>query len=245
MAKALAKELYHDEKALIRFDMSEFTESHSVSKILGSPAGYIGHQERNRFTDAIRKRPYSVILFDEFDKAHPDVRRLLLQILDEGELTDSHGKKIPFQHAIVILTTNIGAELFKTNGIGFGSGTQKTTHEMIHAKLKEELGASLLGRIARICLFSPLEQSHLEEIVHRNIVSMSNALVQKERFSIAPDKEAVTSLATEHYHPDLGARQLGHAVDQTIHNLITDVLHAARRKKSYRLTKTEGAYKLV
>ncbi len=245
MAKALAKELYHDEKALIRFDMSEFTESHSVSKILGSPAGYIGHQERNRFTDSIRKRPYSVILFDEFDKAHPDVRRLLLQILDEGELTDSHGKKIPFQHAVVILTTNIGAELFKTSGIGFGSGSKKTTNDMIHEKLKEELGASLLGRIARICLFSPLEQAHLEEIVTRNIVSMSDALLQKERFTIAPDAHAITSLATEHYHPDLGARQLGHAVDQTVHNLITDILHGARRKKTYRLTKTEGAYKLV
>lgn len=247
LGKALAKELFHDDKALVRFDMSEFAESHSISKILGSPAGYVGHQERNRFTDAIRKRPYSVILFDEFDKAHPDVRRLLLQILDEGELTDSHGKKIPFQHAIIILTTNVGAELFKSQGIGFGAvaNVGELTERSINDRLKEEFGAALLGRISHVSLFSPLERTHVEEIIKRNIKLVSEALHTSQHIAIASDPIAITELAKEHYNPDLGARHIGHAVDHILHGLISDVLHQSRRKKSYRLTKAADAYKLV
>ena len=129
LAKILTKELYQDEKALIKFDMSEFAEAHSVSKLLGSPAGYIGHKERNRFTDEMKRRPYAVLLFDEIDKAHPDVRRLLFQILDEGELSDSSGKKIYFHHAIIIMTSNVGYEHYKTGEFGFGdaSNQSKTT----------------------------------------------------------------------------------------------------------------------
>ncbi|HYE59816.1 MAG TPA: ATP-dependent Clp protease ATP-binding subunit [Candidatus Kapabacteria bacterium] len=249
LAKALAKELYHDDKALIKFDMSEFAESHSMSKILGSPAGYIGHNERNRFTDEIKKRPYSVIVFDEFDKAHPDVRRLLLQILDEGELTDSRGKKISFTHAIIILTTNIGAELFKSVGIGFGGDTkeraEKERDAYITNRLKEEFGTDLLSRLASVCVFSPLSHIHLEEIIRRYLATMSGHLANSRHIAITTDQEAVQKIAKEAFNPDLGARHVKHTVEQLVHELITPILDRTKRKKTYRLTTNpEGRYDL-
>jgi ATP-dependent Clp protease ATP-binding subunit ClpC len=249
LGKALAETLYHDDKALIKFDMSEFAESHSISKLLGSPAGYVGFQERNRFTDSISKRPYSIILFDEFDKAHADVRRLLLQILDEGELTDSRGKHISFQHAIIILTTNTGSELYKSSGIGFGgSATQQTAAiaDAVMARLKEDLGNELVGRVSNVCIFSPLEQAHLEAIVRKQITSMNQALREQQRFSIAPDQMAIQQLAIEHASVDLGARHLAHAVEHVVEELLASVLSNAKpRKKTYRLTKTASTYKLT
>ena len=121
--KCWLKNCNHDEKALIKLDMSEFSEAHSTSKLLGSPAGYIGHKERNRFTDEIQRKPYCIVLFDEIDKAHKDVTKLLLQILDEGT-NRQRWQKTHFNHAIIILTTNLGSELFKSAGIGFGKTTR-------------------------------------------------------------------------------------------------------------------------
>ena len=172
LCKALAQSLYHDAKALLKLDMTEFAESHSVSKLLGSPAGYIGYKERNRFTEELKKRPYAVLVFDEYDKAHPDVQKLLFQILDEGELTDSQGKKVYFHHAIIILTTNVGAELYESGGIGFSSvGKTHTktldsvTKEHILHKLKDYFGASLLGRVGHTLLFRPLDATDRAQIV--------------------------------------------------------------------------------
>lgn len=251
LATVLARALYRDEESLIRLDMSEFSEAHGVSKLLGSPAGYIGYKERNRFTDTLRRRPYSVVLFDEFDKAHADVQKLLLQILDTGELTDSHGKKIHFNQAIVILTASIGAELYRSAGIGFGSaaalgrGVEPKTERLIRERVKELLGADLLSRIQDTCIFAPLTSAHVQAIVRRRIEALSQQLQTAKQFQIVPDAKAVKSLAGRAYTNDTGVRQIDHVIQQVIHELLTDILQKERRKKQYTLTQTANAYKLM
>ncbi len=246
LAKVLARELYHDEKALIKMDMSEFSEQHGISKILGSPAGYIGYKERNHFTESLRKRPYSVVLFDEIDKAHPDVIKLLLQILDEGELTESNGKKVVFRHAVVILTSNVGAELFKHSGIGFGNtetGPMNTQKELsIMSALKENFGAPLLGRLDATNLFTPLEKSDLETIIHKRIAKLASLLQQE--LSITPDPIAIEHIVKS-LERDLGARP----IEATLERILYPILFAAKKemqkKKKVKLTYEKDTFLLV
>lgn len=252
MAKVLARELFMDENALIKLDMSEFSESHSISRLLGSPAGYVGYKERNRFTDEIRKKPYAVILFDEFDKAHKDVQKLLLQILDEGELTDGQGKKIHLQHSIIILTTNVGASLYKSCGIGFGENEKNPKfnlsdeiHLSVINKLKEEFGNSLFSRIQTTCLFSPLNHCYVKQIIEKNLNTLSQELQIKQAFKILPDESAVAELASAAYTDDTGVRNADNIIQECIYNLIIDILKKQDRKKEYILTKQNNAYKLV
>lgn len=252
LAKVLAKELYQDEKSLIKLDMSEFSEQHSVSRLLGSPAGYIGYKERNRFTDQLQQKPYAVLLFDEFDKAHIDVQRLLLQILDEGELTDGHGKKIHLHHSIIILTTNLGADLFRSTGIGFGSSEKNNATSLdeklkstILNKLKEELGASLFSRIQTTCLFSPLQHEHVQEIIRKNLAEMNESLKTKQQLEIIPDTSAITNLALRAHTIDTGVRNADKIIQEIVHDLVIKILQQKKRKKEYTLTQVENQYKLI
>ena len=252
LATVLAKVLYQDEQSLIRLDMSEFSEAHGVSKLLGSPAGYIGYKERNRFTDTLRRRPYSVVLFDEFDKAHPDVQKLLLQILDSGELTDSHGKKIHFHEAVVILTASIGAELYRSSGIGFGAGNRalqtivdKETEQMILRRVKELLGGDLVSRIQSACVFAPLSPDHVQSIVRRHLDTLSQQLQTVRQLRIVPDAKALKGLAGRAYTADTGVRHVDHVIQQVIHELLSDILQKQKRKKQYTLTQVANAYKLM
>lgn len=250
LATALARELYHDEKALVKLDMSEFAESHSISKILGSPAGYVGHKERNRFIERIKNRPYSVILFDEVDKAHPDVIKLLLQILDEGTLTDADGKKILFHHAIIILTTNLGSELYKSHGIGFGgrsaegAGLSADMRTTVNAKLKEELGAAIFGRVEHTCLFSPLARQHVEHIIKQHFDTINSQLKPKT-LALSIDETALKMLAEETLDRDAGARHIKHTVHTIVSELVADTLKKKKRKKTYTLKKIKDTYKLT
>lgn len=248
MAKLLAEGLYHDPHALIKLDMSEFAEAHSVAKILGSPAGYVGYKDKNRLFDELRRRPYSVILFDEIDKAHADVRKLLLQILDEGELTDSGGKKVHFNHAIVILTANIGAHLFKSSGIGFGNQTDPTNVEKkIQSAAKEELGAAVVSRLDTIAVFSPLNHEHVQEIIRHEIARLSTELQTAREITIDPDKAVIQALATESFSPDLGARPVQRLIERLIPELVIAKLkkQSATSKRKTRFTLTREAEKYV
>ncbi len=248
LAKVLAKELYHDEKAIIKLDMSEFSESHSTSKLLGSPAGYVGHKERNRFTDDIRKRPYSIVLFDEIDKAHRDVTKLLFQILDEGTLTDSSGKKTNFTNTIIILTTNLGSELFQSNGIGFGKGGTQATKERdknVSDKLKEELSSALLNRIGSTHIFSPLGEADVKKIVEKNIQIISKILFEKEKISLKTNVPAISYLTKQSFNQEFGARNVEKVIRDTLHELIIDVLQKDVRKKTYTISKIKDTYKLI
>ncbi|MFA6427092.1 MAG: ATP-dependent Clp protease ATP-binding subunit [Candidatus Magasanikbacteria bacterium] len=252
LAKQIAYELYHDDKALIRLDMTEFSESHSVSKILGSPAGYVGYKDRNPFIEKIKRRPYSVVLFDEIDKAHGDVTKLLLQMLDEGHLTDSNGRKVGLKHTIIILTTNLGSEFFKSSGIGFGGTTKKDgriderTLSSITSTIKERLGAALVSRIGTVCMFNPLSDKNLEDIVRIHVQHVNKHLAQTQHIDIDVDTNALQTLTKEIIkEKDLGARNIDTRVEETIHELVIEMLNKKTKKKTYTLTHINDAFKLV
>lgn len=252
LAKQLAESLYHDPKALIKLDMSEFAEQHSVAKILGSPAGYIGYKDRNVLFDNLKRHPYSIVLFDEIDKAHPDVRKLLLQILDEGELADSSGKKVHFNHAIIILTANIGSDLFKSGGIGFGEAARDNSMlnpvliKKIHSAVREELSPAIVSRLDKICLFPPLSSEHVQKIIADEITRMSHELQSIQHLSVKPDEHALAALATEAYHPELGARPVQHILERVIPELVIKLINnkKAKRKQHYTLSKEHEGYVL-
>lgn len=247
LAKLLAETLYHSDQALLKLDMSEFAEQHGISKLLGSPAGYIGYKERNQFTDKMKRRPFSVVLFDEIDKAHPDVIRLLLQILDEGELTDSAGKKIHFRNAIIVLTTNLGSELYKSAGIGFGEKNeimseayQKSLARVVGEKLKSSLDSALLGRINAVLTFNPLSLQNIQTIVSQRLEQLSNHFKKMYEFSITSEPQALERLARSAYNTDEGARLIEKIVDETINTLAIEVLQQKNRKKKFLLKEKEG-----
>ena len=247
LAKVLAKELYHDEKSLVRLNMSEFSEQHSTSKILGSPAGYVGHKERNYFTDEIRKRPYSVVLFDDIDKAHNDVTKLLLQILDEGELTDSTGKKTSFEHSIIILTTNLGAEFFKSAGIGFGKVDKHNTKqrdENVISKIKDVFSSALLSRLSSACVFSPLNQTDIEKIISLHLAELNEQLQKAQKLSIKAEAATLRALSESAYNVDTGARNVGKTVQDMIQELVIDVLKQKKHKINYELASKDGRFVL-
>lgn len=246
LAKILAKTLYHDEKALIKLDMSEFSEGHGISKLLGSPAGYVGHKERNYFADEIRKRPYSIILFDEIDKAHHDVMQLLLQILDEGVLTESNGKKIHFAHCILVLTSNVGAEIFTNKELGFGqavpeqSSIAKNAEKNIHTKLKEVFGAPLLGRIDSTVLFPKLSLQTIEGIVEKSLQHTIDRIYRKQKIQLKTDKKVIEKIARDSQKNEFGARHIQKTVDSLVHNAVLSVLQQQKHKKSYILKEKNG-----
>ncbi len=257
LAKIMAEELYHDPHAFIKLDMSEFGEQHSVAKILGAPAGYVGYKDRNKLFDELRRRPYSVVVFDEIDKAHPDVRKLLLQILDEGELTESSGKKVHFNHAIIILTANIGASLFKSGGIGFSGHGPNNPHKIealpveidkkIRQAVKEELGAAIVSRLDTTCVFSPLTREHIESIIRREIERISGALAIAQSLSITADKQIISILAQETFNPDLGARPVQKRIERLLPELVVEMLRktiASKRKSRYALIREQEHYVL-
>ncbi|MBI5222430.1 MAG: ATP-dependent Clp protease ATP-binding subunit [Candidatus Magasanikbacteria bacterium] len=248
LAKVLSRELYQDEKALIKLDMSEFSEQHSTSKLLGSPAGYIGHKDRNRFLDEIKQRPYCVVLFDEIDKAHRDVAKLLLQILDEGQLTDSSGKKTHFNHAIIILTTNLGAEFFKSAGIGFSEDAKadgKNRDQSLTNKLKEELTPSLINRVGSIQIFSPLNKAAIAKIVASGLKDVSEQLDKSRHLNIKPDQTAIFALAAESFSEEFGARQVDKVIRDVVQDLVVKIMEKEKRKKNYVLKREKTGYNLV
>ncbi len=246
LAKLLAQKLYHNDEALIKLDMSEFAEQHGVSKLLGSPAGYIGYKERNYFTDKLRRRPFSVVLFDEIDRAHPDVVRLLLQILDEGELTESGGKKISFKNTIIILTTNLGSEFYKSIGIGFGHSSeqnqqvQKAREQAMASKIKESLDPALIARLSRTLSFEGLSMQDIEQIIQKRIQTLSEQFKKLYSFSLESDASAVHQLALTSSHADEGARLVEKVVDETIQNLVIEKMEKENMKKKFYLKEKQG-----
>jgi ATP-dependent Clp protease ATP-binding subunit ClpA len=248
-ATALATHLYHDPKALIRLDMSEFSEGHGVSKLLGSPAGYVGYKERNRFFEAIEKRPYCVILFDEFDKAHPDVRKLLLQILDEGSLTDSRGKTISFRHAIIVLTTNIGEKFFRSSGIGFANQSPSNdrvsplNNIAITAALTDELGQALMTRIKHTALFGPLSEESIKHIIRYRLSHLLKDLKTSRDITIKAPERTITALTKSLYKPNISARHIDAAIESILYEQVIHAL-ATSDEQQFTLTKKQDTFVL-
>lgn len=221
LTKALAQFLFNDEKSLIRIDMSEFMEKHSVSKILGAPPGYVGHEEGGTITEMVRHRPYSVILFDEIEKAHPEVFNILLQILDNGRLTDAKGRVVNFRNTVVILTSNIGAHYIdKMEKIGFASdNSEKTNYEDAKARvldaLKDHFRPEFLNRLDDIIVFDILSREAIAEIVKIQVGIVRERLFQKE-IKLILSESVLEHLAKEGYSPQYGARPLKRMIQTKI-----------------------------
>jgi len=228
LAKALAKFMFNDENALVRLDMSEFMEKHSVAKLIGSPPGYVGHEEGGQLTEKIRRRPYSVVLFDEIEKAHPETFNMLLQILDDGRLTDSKGRVVNFKNTIVIMTSNLGNEVIKQYAIGFNDGTTEAEEQVIHEKemrekidkvLREHFKLEFLNRIDEIVVFQSLTKEALIKIVDLELSKVEQRLLNRN-ITIKIGQKVKKLLAEKGYDLTFGARPL----KRVIQNMILDEL---------------------
>jgi ATP-dependent Clp protease ATP-binding subunit ClpA len=226
LTKALAEFMFNDDKALIRVDMSEYMERHSVSKLIGSPPGYVGHDESGQLTEAVRHRPYSVILFDEIEKAHPEVFNVLLQVLDDGRLTDSKGRVVNFKNSIIIMTSNIGSEFIqKMETIGFHNNNEEReyvqTKEKVEGALKDHFRPEFLNRIDEIIVFDILSPESIKEIVGIRAAAVLSRLAEKG-ITVTMTDETLSYLARVGYNPHYGARPLNRLIQNKILNPIAE-----------------------
>lgn len=228
VTKTLAQFMFNDDKALIRVDMSEYMERHSVSKLIGSPPGYVGYDESGQLTEAIRHRPYSVILFDEIEKAHPEVFNILLQVLDEGRLTDAKGRVVNFRNSVIILTSNIGSQhIEKMQTIGFSMNTSdqdyQHTKEKVMESLKDHFRPEFLNRLDEVILFDILSKDAIKEIVKLRIDVVKERLFTKDiKLEITDD--ALEYLGREGYNPHYGARPLNRLIQNKILNPVASFI---------------------
>ncbi|GAF14140.1 LOW QUALITY PROTEIN: ATP-dependent Clp protease-like [Bacillus sp. JCM 19045] len=220
LTKQLAQEVYGKKESMIRFDMSEFMKSHAVSKLIGSPPGYVGHEEGGQLTERVRRNPYSIILLDEIEKAHPDVQHIFLQIMEDGHLTDSHGRTVSFKDTMVIMTSNAGVGTAKP-ALGFQPEQQKTLG--ILESLKDYFKPEFLNRFDALIEFNQLDEANLVQIVDVMLDDLRSRL-EAQGISLEVSKEAKVLLAKKGYHPAFGARPLRRVIQDTIEDDITDLL---------------------
>ncbi|MBO5141655.1 MAG: ATP-dependent Clp protease ATP-binding subunit [Clostridia bacterium] len=220
LAKALASELFGTEESIVRVDMSEYMESHSVSKLIGSPPGYVGYDDAGQLTEKIRRNPYSLILFDEIEKAHHDVFNLLLQVLDEGRLTDAQGRVVSFENTIIIMTSNAGSNL-NSNGIGFNREESKLVESRVMAALKDTFRPEFLNRIDETIIFHELTRDELLQIVDLMLNELSTELKEKN-INITFSKEVREYILDKGYEPKYGARPLRRAIEKYIENVLAE-----------------------
>jgi ATP-dependent Clp protease ATP-binding subunit ClpC len=226
LARALAKFLFADEQALIRVDMSEYMEKFSVSRLIGAPPGYVGYEDSGTLTKAVRRKPYSVILLDEIEKAHPDVFNILLQVLDEGHLTDNYGRVIDFKNTVVIMTSNVGArDITKNKTLGFTTGDSRMSFERMSEKVKEELknvfNPEFLNRVDDVIVFHPLERSHIASIVQILLKDVRKRLAEEE-LSLSLTEAGVDFLVKHGYDEAYGARPLRRAIQRYIEDPLSE-----------------------
>jgi ATP-dependent Clp protease ATP-binding subunit ClpA len=227
LARALANTLFDDEDAVVRVDMSEYMEKHAVSRMIGSPPGYVGYDEGGQLTEKIRRRPYSVILLDEVEKAHSDVFNLLLQVLDDGRLTDGKGRSVNFKNTIIIMTSNIGSDLIldwgKRRGeIGFvqveeedGPRSQKEVETVVRERLHDHFRPEFLNRVDEIVMFQALQKKDLAVIVDLQLEQVSKRLLEK-RIHLSFSTKAKNLIADKGYDPSYGARPLKRAIQDLV-----------------------------
>jgi ATP-dependent Clp protease ATP-binding subunit ClpC len=242
LARGLAKELFGREDALIKLDMSEFSEGYGTSKLLGSPAGYVGFRESNSFTDAIRKRPHSVICFDEVEKAHPDVLNILLQLLEDGQVTDATGRPVSFRQSYVILTSNVGGDAISKKSLGFGSATE-TQHryaELIQSDLKDRFRPELLNRLDRVIIFNPLQKDHMREIIRRELYQALSRVTDAQRVACTAGEDVLNWLTAQPISEHEGARAARRLIEREITSIVSRVLSEQPNKRLIRLKATKA-----
>ncbi len=229
LAKALAEALYGDEDMMIRIDMSEYMEKHSVSKLIGAPPGYIGYDQGGQLTDVVRRKPFSVILLDEIEKAHPDTFNALLQIMEDGRLTDSKGRTVDFKNTILIMTSNVGSEFLRKSEIGFDKGVKKHSesnedfNRRVQEILKDSFRPEFLNRIDEIVIFSSLSQEDIKEITKR-LVKKTEGLLKEQGISVEIADSAIKYLAETGYSEDYGARPLRRLIQRELDNVLSGMI---------------------
>ncbi len=229
LAKALAEYLFDDENMMTRIDMSEYQEKHSVSRLVGAPPGYVGYDEGGQLTEAVRRKPYSVVLFDEIEKAHPDVFNILLQVLDDGRLTDNKGRNVNFKNTIIIMTSNMGSAVIRDN---FAKMTPENKAEVVENTknqvldmLKQTIRPEFLNRIDEIIMFTPLDRPEIEEIVGLQIGSIQKMLRASAGIELSITPDALSFLADEGFDPEFGARPVKRAIHRLVLNQLSkDIL---------------------
>ena len=239
LTKALARFMFGSEDALIQLDMSEFMERHTVSRLVGAPPGYVGYEEAGQLTEAIRRRPYSIIVFDEIEKAHPEAHNMLLQIMEEGHLSDAKGHKVDFRNAIIIMTSNVGADLIKRQtGFGFQLGRdeaieEKTAYADMRKKLLESLKRvfrpEFINRLDSVIVFRALSRDDIHRIVNLELDKVGERLHESEiRLTATP--AAIDRLANDGYDPEMGARPLRRVIQLKVEDRLSDAVLAEQFK---------------
>ena len=242
LVKVLAADLFKQPESLIRLDMSEFMEKHSVSRIIGSPPGYVGYDEAGQLTEKIRRRPYSVVLFDEIEKAHPDVLNVLLQILDDGKITDAQGREINFSNTIIVLTTNAGSE--KTNAVsGFSTDRKAQTEDRVEKALAKFLRPEFLNRIDEIITFRHLDKTDFARIAEIMIKQLRDHLIEKG-IKLTYTEEALALIAEESYSEKYGARNMRRYIERNVEDNIANLIIDSMPNKIYAIAITAADGKL-
>ncbi|HTZ19176.1 MAG TPA: ATP-dependent Clp protease ATP-binding subunit, partial [Dissulfurispiraceae bacterium] len=236
LAKALAEFMFNDQSSLVKIDMSEYMEKFTVSRLTGAPPGYVGYEEGGQLTEKIRKRPYSVILFDEIEKAHQEVFNVLLQILDEGVLTDSYGRKVDFRNTIIIMTSNLGARIIeKATPLGFYHSSVESVYDKMKdnvlSELKKTFNPEFLNRVDEIVVFHTLEKEHLLSIIDLLIEETNRKLIEYS-LTINVSAEVKDWLLNKYYQPAYGARPMRRAVYKEIEDQLSEELLKGRFKNT-------------
>ena len=221
-AKALTESLFDDERNMIRIDMSEYMEKHSVSRLVGSPPGYVGYDEGGQLTEAVRRKPYSVILFDEIEKAHPDVFNILLQVLDDGRLTDNQGRTVDFKNTVIIMTSNIGSS-YLIDGIGADGNITEDTRESVSAEMKVRFRPEFLNRVDEIVMFKPLAREEIFKIIKVNIEDIENRLSDRE-IKVEATDDALNLILNKAYNVQYGARPVKRFIQSQVETDISKMI---------------------
>ncbi|HMG16940.1 MAG TPA: AAA family ATPase, partial [Saprospiraceae bacterium] len=237
LAKALAEVLFDDETAITRIDMSEFQEAHAVSRLIGAPPGYVGYDEGGQLTEAVRRRPYSIILLDEIEKAHPDTFNILLQVLDDGRLTDNKGRVADFKNTIIIMTSNLGSDIILENfedldALGEGKRIEvvAATKQEVFDLIKQRLRPEFLNRIDEQIMFQPLTKKEIKEVL-RLLLGGLNKLLDNQGLSIELTDKAMDYLAVLGYEPQYGARPMKRVLQKEVINELSKELLAGHFQK--------------
>ena len=225
LCKALAEVLFDDENAMVRVDMSEFMERHTVSRLIGAPPGYIGYEEGGRLTEAVRRRPYCVVLLDEIEKAHRDVFNILLQVLDDGRLTDSHGRTVDFTNTLIVMTSNIGSQLIQK--VAEEGGDEEEMRSAVRGALQASFLPEFLNRVDETIIFHPLDRQQIRKIVSLQVGRLEKQLEQ-HGMKLEVTDEALDAIANEGYDPTYGARPLKRVIQQKIQNPLASELLRGR-----------------
>ncbi len=234
LVKALAEFLFNNENNMVRIDMSEYQERHTVSRLVGAPPGYVGYEESGQLTEAVRRKPYSVVLLDEIEKAHPDVFNILLQVLDDGRLTDNKGRTVDFKNTIIIMTSNIGSHLIQENLEKINSENREQilnqTKEQVFELLKKSIKPEFLNRIDEIIMFQPLTQEEIRKIVELQLQKVEQML-EKTNIKLSATKKAIDYIANVGFDPQFGARPIKRVIQKEILNELSKMLLSEKVNK--------------